>query len=162
MVPVVLAIGIIGVSSARPLSTTLQGRLYIARMVIRNLDEVPLLGFGPGAFNVKYFQWETRYLDQNRSGDESTFRGPQDHAHNDYLELLTDIGPAGLAAFVILLVVLSWPAVRGKPDRLQVAALTGIAILLAIALVDFPLYRPTEAFLFWSLLALVTGKRSAK
>ncbi len=158
-VALVLAFAIILLSAARPLATTLSGRAYIVRTVLRNVSEIPVFGFGPGAFSVKYFQWQTDHLREERQMAESPFRGPQDHAHNDYLELLTDTGPAGLACFIALLVLLAVPAVQRKPDRFGIAGLAGAVALLTISLVDFPLHRPAESFLLWSLLAIASTKR---
>jgi len=154
-----LAIGIVFLSPARPLATTLSGRTYIVNVVIRKVPEIPLFGFGPGAFRVKYVQWETDRLREDPEMAESPFRGPQDHAHNDYVELLTDTGPAGLASFVALLVLLAAPAIERKPDRFRIAALAGAVALLTISLVDFPLHRPAESFLLWGLLAIASTKR---
>ena len=141
-----VAAALLLVSPARPLSVTLQGRLYLASVTAGHWRQIPLLGFGPGSFETRSATW------QGEEGDPR-FAGPLDHAHNDYLELWVEYGPLGLCAFLALC---GWLMARAWCVRSGAAgAWAGVASLLAIACVDFPFHRPAEWGLYWLLLGII-------
>ncbi len=81
--------------------------------------------------------------------------------HNDYLQTLQELGLAGLAALLALVIVPVWMAVRGQcisrpeRERLMLAAAAGSAASMAAqALVDFPFYVPVCLLLFGAALAV--------
>lgn len=144
-------------SSARDLGTTLKGRAYIWKVAAPHLADHFVFGLGPGGFGASFPVWEAQYW--KRAGDvhDRIFAGLEDHAHNDYLEIFADYGIAGLSAFLAVLSVflrLAWIRTRNCPARLVAGAAAGVVALAAVALVDFPLMRPAEVFLFWSLMAI--------
>ena len=152
-------IALLTFAPSRSLMTTLEGRFYIWRVTVSHLVERPLFGFGPGAFEPKYIQWETHYWRDGRgSADEREFAALQNHAHNDYLETLVDSGFAGLLSLLFLLwsfFAFAFRQARGAGGELVAGASAGVIALAAVAIVDFPLRRPTELFFFWALMALV-------
>ncbi len=143
---------------SRSLSTTLRGRGYIWQVAAPHLVERPVFGFGPGAFAAKYVEWETEHWRVGRgSAGERQFAALQDHAHNDYLETLVDHGVAGLFSFVALLLlflVFAFRQARRKAGELVTGGSAGVVALTVVALIDFPFRRPTELFVFWTLMAL--------
>jgi O-antigen ligase len=152
-----LAAALLMCSPARPLERTIAGRLYVWKVVASHIGEVPLTGFGPGAFPLRFAVWETELLQLNPQDENRSFTGLQDHAHNDYLEFTVDHGCSGLAAFILMLVLLV-PVFRGPAvprNRVGDGIIAAIIALLAVALVDFPLHRPTELFLLWTFIALL-------
>jgi O-antigen ligase len=85
--------------------------------------------------------------------------GFADHAHNDYAELLVELGIAGLAVIVLLgaAFAMRWRSVmRGKRSRrtrfLQIAAGLGMLALVMHGLFDFNFHIPANA-IYFSLLA---------
>jgi O-antigen ligase len=152
-----LLTAVLALSSARPLGLTLQGRFYLWKVTVRHVVEKPVLGRGLGAFALLFPEWETRYWKQERTQTEARFFGFQDHAHNDYLEFLVDRGVLGLATFWLAVGLLLYDGMRRQlgRDPLGLGASCGVAALAGIALVDFPLHRPAELFLFWTLLAVL-------
>lgn len=151
-------------SPARDLPSTLRGRAYIWKVSSPHLAEHPVLGLGPGGFGAAFAAWETQYWQKTPDEQNRKFAGLEDHAHNDYLEIFTDHGILGLAAFTTLLTAFLRAAWRGARDNpLAAGASAGVIALASVSLVDFPLMRPTETFLFWSLMAvslLSSGKGS--
>jgi O-antigen ligase len=144
-------------SPARPLDTTVEGRWFLYRIIAGRIAEIPLAGFGPGSFPLRFAGWETDYLRLHPEASNLAYAGILDHAHNDYLEFLVDHGALGLAAFIVMLVlILRLPrnerAFGWAPGDATVAS---IIAMLAVALVDFPLHRPAELYLFWTLAALL-------
>jgi putative inorganic carbon (hco3(-)) transporter len=141
-------------SPARPLEKTIAGRLYVWKVVGAHVREIPLAGYGPGAFALRFAEWETNYLQANPGNADRSFAGLQDHAHNDYLEFLVDYGFIGLSAFFVV-IGLSPLFRRGLRSLLETGSSASIIALLAVAMVDFPLHRPLELYLFWTQLALL-------
>jgi len=85
--------------------------------------------------------------------------GFADHAHNDYAELLVELGIAGLAVIVLLGVAYAWrwrSVMRNKRSRrtrfLQIAAGLGMLALAIHGLFDFNFHIPANA-IYFSLLA---------
>jgi O-antigen ligase len=139
---------------ARSLSTTLRGRSYIWKVTAAHLREHLLLGLGPGGFGASFPAWEAQYWRGIPDDRDRQFAGVEDHAHNDYLEIFADHGAVGLLGFVaVLLAFLRIAASRSK-NPLLTGASAGVVALAATALVDFPMMRPAEAFLLWSLMAI--------
>lgn len=86
-----------------------------------------------------------------------------DHAHDDYLELLSDaglIGGACMVDFVALLVAGGLRNLRAAKNRVSraiyCASLVACAGLLLHSLVDFNLHIPSNALLFLLLAAMAT------
>jgi putative inorganic carbon (HCO3(-)) transporter len=153
------AVVIIGVSTARPLRETLAGRIYIWQVVWPHAFEAPWVGQGPGAFALLYPGWEREARRKPPTAAAAHyFAGPQQHAHNDYLEALVE---RGLAGPVTLLLVLTTCLRGGRraSEPLGIGAAAALAALGAVALVDFPLARPAETALWWSCAALLGTPR---
>jgi O-antigen ligase len=142
-------------SPARPLEETIAGRIYIWRIALSHLTQIPLTGYGPGAFSLRFAQWETDSIRQNPESPDVAFFGFQDHAHNDCVEFLVDYGIVGLCAFFIA-IGLTAPLLNQRcPSTLEQGIGAFLIALLAVAFVDFPLHRPAELYLFWTQLALL-------
>jgi len=71
-------------------------------------------------------------------------------------EILVDHSAVGLAAFigVIAFQIPGFRGARAPAGRLEYGCGAAAAALLAVAPVDFPLRRPAELYLLWTLLAL--------
>jgi putative inorganic carbon (HCO3(-)) transporter len=170
------AVVVIGVSTARPLRETLAGRVYIWQVVWPHAFEAPWVGQGPGAFAELYPAWEREARRKPPTAAAAVyFAGPQQHAHNDYLEALVERGLAG--PVTLLLVFTTWlgggmrffrprgPVSGGGgvastgAEPLLIGAAATLAALGAIAFVDFPLARPAETALWWTSAALLGAPR---
>lgn len=160
------ALLIIAVSTARPLRETLAGRIYIWQVVWPHAFEAPWVGQGPGAFALFYPAWEREARRRPPTAAAAHyFAGPQQHAHNDYLEALVE---RGLAGPVTILLVLTTYVGGGRrafrlgpaPEPLRIGAAAALAALGAVAFVDFPLARPAEMALWWSCAALLGTARA--
>jgi hypothetical protein len=148
---------------ARPLMTTIQGRLYLARVTAGHW-QTPLTGYGPGAFEGRFAIWQAQWLDAHpRQPDAARFAGAVDHAHNDYLEFLVDYGPVGLGVFLGLagwVLARAWRGRAAPGLTVRTSSAIGVASLLAIAAVDFPFHRPAEWSLFWLLSGILAASRN--
>lgn len=153
-----VVVPLLALSPARGLEVTVRGRVYVWRVVAPHLSERPLLGFGPGAFEGRFAEWEAAFWRDGRGGEaDRAFAGPLDHAHDDYLEMLVERGAAGLIALLALIGTSLSQAIRlarPSPGNLSAAAAAGVVALLAVALVDFPLARPDGTFALFTLMAV--------
>jgi O-antigen ligase len=122
-------------------------RLSIDRDCLRMLAAKPILGWGLGNFSTVYPQFRTFYTNFLI-----------DHAHNDYLELLTETGIAGFAVLTWFLVsvyraglkkIRTWPGDLNA--QIAMAALVGISGILVHSSVDFNLHIPANMALFLGL-----------
>ena len=84
-----------------------------------------------------------------------------DHAHNDYLELLSDLGIIGCLPLLGLVILGLWQAIRALRNRqssllrgIGFTSVMGIISLLIHSAVDFNLQIPANAMVFIALLAL--------
>lgn len=113
------------------------------------VKDYPLVGTGLGTFQNSYQQYQ--------SHSSTTF---YDHAHNDYVELLTDTGIAGFilggALVVTFFIMLFRNWLKRHSTYTKTIGAGGMASLLAISVhsfTDFNLHIPANAM----LLAVVAG-----
>lgn len=125
-------------------------RLQIDRDLIKMYPHYPLLGCGLGTFADVYPQYRSFYA--------NVFI---DEAHNDYLQLLVEMGAAGFITMIWLL----WVVFRNASKKLSnwrtdlngsaaVAAMLGITGILVHSLVDFNLQVPANAAIFYVLCTI--------
>jgi|HubBroStandDraft_6_1064221.scaffolds.fasta_scaffold22286_3 O-antigen ligase len=130
-------------------------RLSIDRDAIRMFRVKPVFGWGLGTFPVVYPQFRTFYT--NFFVNE---------AHNDYLQLLTELGLLGFGTMVWFLVVFyrkafgkigNWTSeVTGS---LSLACILGVTGILVHSLLDFNLQIPANAAIFYVFCTLGAAPR---
>jgi len=144
-----------GGGGTRPIEDTARGRWYILTVAAPHLLERPFAGFGPGSFGLLYPGWEVEHW--TSAGVDTAVRryaAAQRHSHNDYVELLSDLGVPALLLWLSLTASVVATGFGGSTLTGSAAA-AGVIALSAVSLVDFPLQRPVEAFSWWTLAALV-------
>src|SRR5579863_579971 len=120
-------------------------RLSIDRDSIQMFRQRPILGWGIGTFPVVYPQFRSFYT--NFFVNE---------AHNDYLQLLSEMGLLGFATMLWFFAVL-FRRVRSKISKwptdvsgaVTLACTLGIVGILVHSLIDFNLQIPANAALFY-------------
>ncbi len=140
-------------------------RLFIWRITLEMYALKPILGLGPGAFKIKYLEYQKEFL--KRADNAEVFddiAGNAKEAHNDYIQTLAECGSAGFLAmayffFVIYRTGFSFLASsREEFDDhkfLALAAMTGLAAYLTGALADFPMHVPPNAMMIFILSAII-------
>jgi O-antigen ligase len=133
------------------------GRIDYWTNALSMFRDFPVFGTGLGTFKYAYFLYGRQVNWVN-------------HAHNEYVESLADMGLPAFAAFFALLAVLVFSLLRmwiaRRHPEIKPAVLGVLTAIFAAAfhsLFDFSLRIPANAFLFLILLALglklVTYKR---
>ena len=125
-------------------------RLTIDRDALKMFARKPVMGWGLGVFPEIYPQF-------------SSFSSnlPVGMAHNDYLQVLVEMGVLGFAAVLWFLLTL-YRSALGKlnqraPDTnttVTLAAMLGVTGILVHSFVDFNLQIPSNAALFYALCAV--------
>jgi O-antigen ligase len=126
------------------------GRPRYWMTILRVIKDFPLLGTGLGTFALSYEAYETLGL-----------QGMFDHAHNDYLEYLSELGIAGFGIlfagilFILVDAFRVWFKRRNvEAKSLAMGGLVSAVIILLHSLTDFNLHIPATMFLFAVVLGL--------
>ena len=126
-------------------------RLIIYQDTINMAKDFPIFGTGLGTFPTIYRKYKTL---------DNQFLYP--HAHNDYLELLSDQGLAGFLIVMIGIVLFFWKIMpmwwkRRDPyvNGVVLGGICGIIAILVHSLVDFNLHIPANALFLSIILGLI-------
>jgi O-antigen ligase len=132
-----------------------QSRLSIWRDAVKLIERHPVFGTGLGTFPVAFTSVQTAFLGQFVN-----------HAHNDYLELASDVGvPAALMLFATFVFILAratrvFLRAAGNFDRaIALGCVGSIVAILLHSLTDFNLYMPANALVFSAVLGLAISSR---
>jgi O-antigen ligase len=114
----------------------------------------PILGWGLGTFPVVYPQFRTFYT--NFFVNE---------AHNDYLQLLVEMGLLGFATmlwFLLTIYTRALKKIRNWPGEISgavaLACMLGLSGILVHSAVDFNLQIPANAALFYVLCTIAASE----
>jgi O-antigen ligase len=128
-------------------------RLSIDRDALRMFRQKPLLGWGLGSFPVVYPEFRSFYT--NFFVNE---------AHNDYLQLLSEMGLLGFGVMLWFLVLVYRRALRkignwesDVSSAVTLACTLGLTGILVHSFVDFNLQVPANAALFYVLCTIAGG-----
>lgn len=139
---------------ATPGDISSDARFGIWRDTLRLIAAYPVAGCGFGAFQSAYMRYQTvaPLLTVN-------------FAHNDYLQLLAELGVPGfltlLAAAAIVWHKLWRNLNRGRDVYLYAACLGALAAIALHSLVDFNLYKPANAMVVAWIAGIATGESRA-
>jgi O-antigen ligase len=129
-------------------------RLSIDRDALRMFRNKPVLGWGLGTFPVVYPQYRSFYT--NFFVNE---------AHNDYLQLLSEMGLLGFGVMIWFLIVLyrsAMPKIENwmsdVSSAVTLACTLGITGILVHSLLDFNLQIPANAALFYVLCTTAAAR----
>jgi len=129
------------------------GRLVCWWQALPMIPEYPLVGSGARSFSHVF-----------RLYQQPSLPGWWTYAHNDYLNLLTDTGVAGLglAAAAVALGLRSVVRLRSSSDRrdraIALAAFLSGTMVLIHSLGDFPLQEPAVALAFFAVVGCAHGR----
>ena len=127
-------------------------RLTIDRDALKMFAQKPLFGWGLGVFPDVYPQFSSLSTNLQLGA-----------AHNDYLQLLVEMGALGFATVLWFVLILFRSALRKLKHcplhtnaAVTLASMLGITGILVHSLVDFNLQIPANAALFYVLCVVAT------
>lgn len=136
-----------------PYGELTDGRFSIWQDSLRIFQSFFLFGTGFGTF-----------IDIYPSYASFAFSGIVDHAHNDYLELLTDGGVIGFsltACFVLSVLHHGWKKLKVRGDHFAVltsiGSMTGIIAMLMHSVTDFNMHNGADGLYFFFLCGLLVA-----
>lgn len=127
-----------------------EGRPFVWGKTVQIIGDYPLFGTGLGTFASIYPAY-----------DESGKSVRYSHAHNDYLEYLSELGAGGMALLlgglgsIIISSFLIW-RVRRHPEvkGLALGGIVAVVVILIHSLTDFNLHIPANMVLFTVIVSL--------
>lgn len=126
------------------------GRVEVNINTLNLLRDYPLMGTGGGTFHLAYARYR---------GDGIT--AYYDHAHQDYLEIMADVGVIGIGLLGSIVLLSFWTALQALYRRrdplmrgIAFASIMGTVALLIHSTVDFNLQIPANAATFMVILAM--------
>jgi O-antigen ligase/tetratricopeptide (TPR) repeat protein len=126
-------------------------RLTLWKDTVAIIKDYPFFGSGFGTFQDIYPRYST--LNDNLI---------YDHAHNDYLEILTDGGLVGfllVAWFVLAVLWHGWKKLRVRRDQyailLGIGSISGIVAMLLHSVTDFNMHNGAVGYYFFFLCGLL-------
>ena len=130
---------------------SISGRQQAASATWAMVQDQPLTGWGAGSFRFHFPQYQREFPAIYEKG-----RLFWEHAHNDYLELLAELGLIGGSVLVIgfLLAVITLVRTRFWTKPLSVLIFAGLLQTLAHSWVDFNFYNPA-ILITWCTLWVV-------
>jgi O-antigen ligase len=138
----------------RSLSESTVFRREMGLAAIRMAVDHPVFGVGEGAFKVESYG----YIDP-------AYRSivPRENAHNNYLQVLAELGSVGFLVFAWVVLAAAGPrARRGRPGSADAVVYGSLAGLLAFGLTclaGHPLLIFEVSTVFWLTLGCVPGLR---
>lgn len=124
--------------------TRLAVRPIIWRDALRMVPEFPLLGAGLGSFPAAYRRYQTVIMTYVINA-----------AHNEYLQVLLEMGVAGAAIMLLLMVdFLRRGVAAARVDTLAAGAFAGVVAGAVHNVVDFNWHIPANAVAFAALTGL--------
>jgi len=140
----------------RGMPVTLKWRAGQATAAIRAFADYPAFGVGVGRF----LQVSGRYFDPQL---RQVF--PHENAHNNYLQILAELGLAGLVPFLWILAAIARriPAkMRSGGEPMLAGASAGVLAFLLTCLAGHPLLVREVALAFWLMLGLTASLALAR
>jgi len=124
----------------------------------------PWTGVGLGHYKLDFLEYKARFLATPRGEAYDFFIARAAQAHNEYVQVLAELGILGalaLLSFVAVLAASLWKRLRANDEtnRLDLLLFTcGIGVFLAHAFVSFPAHLPSSALVLVLLGGLIFSR----
>ena len=127
-----------------------EGRATVWASAVNIIGDYPWFGSGAGTFRYIFPLYE-----------KAGIYGFYDHAHNDYLETLTDQGIVGFALLGAAVAILQFRLAKGFVNRrdplargILFASLAGVTSIMFHSVFDFNFHIPANATWFFALMGM--------
>jgi O-antigen ligase len=139
-------------------------RAPIFSITWRMAREHPVWGLGLHSFETDFYDAKLRYLPGERITMAGSIESTHRQTHNEYLQVLAEVGAIGLLILAAGLAAILWRGVRGifksadfERCCLLIAATAGLVTLLVSALSFFPAHLALTSVWIALVIASVAG-----
>ena len=129
------------------------------------LRDHPVAGVGLGNYKVDFLPYKAKFLTTPRGAGYDFYIPRAAQAHNEYIQVASELGAFGIAALVTFLVVIPvtfWRRLRrsrDESDRLDLILLgCGVVSFLVVALAGFPGHLPAASLVVVLTLGLASSR----
>lgn len=135
------------------------GRISVWANTLAMIGDHPVLGVGLGNWNVEYPFYHTRVFVDRQMGLKTQFR----NAHNDYLEIVAELGVIGGLLIVWVAVAIFRKFLKVLADEthefrtMLVCLFAALAAIAVDALFSFPFQQPVPLFLTFIYMSLLAS-----
>jgi len=145
-------------------ANSMRERLLFWIVGLRMFADHPITGIGLGNYGIVYTRYEADVRSSQVGDRFQSVQRPTEFAHNDYVQIVAELGVGGILAIVAFLAVLSWsiwirlravPVGRPQSALEILLLLAGLVAFLTHALVSFPLHIPVSSLVAITLLGLL-------
>lgn len=128
-------------------------RVEIWKGTVSMIKDKPFLGVGIGNFSFSYPRYQTKEALVSYDGSAHFIR----QAHNEHLQLGSEIGLIGFAVFMWFVIALMWSLWRGG----RIGLLGSVVATLVTAGFSFNLQNEVSALSFWAIagMGVLNGSR---
>lgn len=137
---------------------TIQTRLHAWRSALNMIKDYPFLGVGMGNYEVYSWKYQTYKLEKMTLRTNTRV----DKTHNEYLQVLSELGIIGFILFIWMLFEITKTAflsiLRGSYELFPfiLALFMGVVAILVDSLFAFPLQFPATVVHFWIYTGIIT------
>ncbi|MEA3238311.1 MAG: Wzy polymerase domain-containing protein, partial [Candidatus Bipolaricaulota bacterium] len=124
----------------------------------------PLLGVGMGNYKLDFIQYKATFLATPQGAAYSFYIPRAAQAHNDYVQVVAEMGILGIITLLSLLILLPlffWIRLRrntDESDRFDLILLgSGVVVFLVHALFSFPAHLPASSLVFVLTLGIASA-----
>jgi len=142
-------------------SPSLKRREATWKFTIMMIKDHPLLGSGIGTFKYNSLAYQAKFFDQENNRSLYPY-GVADKAHNEYIQLWTELGIVGLGIFIWFMFNYFNYAIKilkKTKDNYYQGIIIGLMGAVTAVLVDglfgFPLHLAATLVLFWLFIGLI-------
>jgi len=136
-------------------------RFLIWKTTLEMIKDKPLLGSGIGTFKMNYLFYQAEFLKNNPYFIR--YSGNAKEAHNEYLQLTTELGLIGLGIFLYIIylfykVILNFFKKEENSEKKIIifGLVIGVSIFLLHSIFTFPLHVPALGATFFTIFGLTT------
>jgi O-antigen ligase/Tfp pilus assembly protein PilF len=134
-------------------------RVAIWKFTWMMIEDYTLLGSGLGTYDYHSLKYQADFFARNDNRDLYP-HGFAVQAHNEYLQLWSELGIIGLILFIWILfayyhnIFKHFRKLKGKQQVFTISLAGGVTAVLVDSLFGFPLQLATSLFLFWLFIGL--------
>ncbi len=133
-----------------------QLRLRFSRDTVAMAADRPIWGWGVGCFRFIFPKYQGDYF----RDDQGNITARVHHAHNDWAEMFAELGLLGCLVLLIPVALRLRDIWRSTSVLFRWGG-AAVVVILAYALVDFPLHNPAVLFL-WVTILCTAGPRDTQ